>query len=76
MLQELTEAHYGTGIRNLNGIPLTVRVTKQDMAYMVGITTETAIRIMGRFKRDWLVSGTAKRLVILDLPRLKKFASL
>jgi CRP/FNR family transcriptional regulator len=44
---------------------------------MVGITTETAIRIMGRFKRDRLMSGTANRLVlvILDLPRLKKFAS-
>jgi len=51
-------------------------MTRQDMANMVGITTETAIRIMSRFKRDRLVSGTAKRLVILDLPRLKKFASL
>jgi hypothetical protein len=38
------------------------------MPNMVGITTKTAIRIMSRFKRD--------RLVILDLPRLKKFASL
>jgi CRP/FNR family cyclic AMP-dependent transcriptional regulator len=48
------------------------------MANMVGITTETAIRIMSRFTRDRLMSGTAKRLVlvILDLPLLKKFASL
>jgi len=46
------------------------------MANMVGITTETAIRIMSRFKRDRLMYGTAKRLVILDLPRPKKFASL
>ena len=46
------------------------------MANMVGITTETAMRVMSRFKRDRLVSGTAERLVILDLPRLKKFASL
>jgi CRP/FNR family transcriptional regulator len=46
------------------------------MATMVGITTETAIRIMSRFMRDRLMSGTAKRRVILDLPRLKKFASL
>lgn len=46
------------------------------MANMVGITTETAIRIMSRFKRDRLMPGTAKRLVILDLPRPKKFASL
>jgi CRP/FNR family transcriptional regulator len=51
-------------------------MTRQDTANMVGITTKTAIRIMGRFKRDRLVSGTAKRLVILDLPRLTTFASL
>jgi hypothetical protein len=35
-----------------------------------------AIRIMGRFKCDQLMSGTDKRLVILDLPRLTTFASL
>ena len=46
------------------------------MANMVGITTETAIRIMSQFKRDQLMFCTAKRLVILDLPRPKKFASL
>jgi CRP/FNR family transcriptional regulator len=75
-LQELTKAHKGNGIKDLNGIRLTVRMTRQDMANMVGITTETAIRVMSRFKRDRRVSGTAKRLVIFDLPRLKKFASL
>jgi CRP/FNR family cyclic AMP-dependent transcriptional regulator len=42
---------------------------------MVGVTTETAIRIMARFKRDGLVSGTASRLVVRDLPRLKLLAS-
>jgi CRP-like cAMP-binding protein len=67
MLQERTEAHYGNGITHPNGIRLTVRMTRQDMPNMVGITTETAIRIMSRFKRD--------QLVILDLLRLKKFAS-
>ena len=46
------------------------------MASMVGITRETAIRIMSRFKRDPLMSGTTKRLVILDPPRPKKFVSL
>jgi CRP-like cAMP-binding protein len=46
------------------------------MPNMVGITTETAIRIMNRLKHDRLMSGTAKRLVILDLSRLTTFASL
>lgn len=64
------------GIKDPNGIRLTIRMTRQDMANMVGITTETAIQIMSRLKDDRLVSGTAKRLVILDLPRLKKFTCL
>jgi CRP/FNR family transcriptional regulator len=45
------------------------------MANMIGATTETVIRIMSRFKRDRLVSGTANRLVILNLERLKTLAS-
>jgi CRP-like cAMP-binding protein len=73
---ELTEAHYGNGIKDPNGIRLTVLMTRQGMANMVGVTTESAIRVMSRLKRDRLVSGTAKRLIILELPLLKKFASL
>lgn len=63
------------GITEPTGIRLTVRMTRQDMANMVGITTETAIRIMSRFTRDRLVSGTANRLLIRDLPGLKALAS-
>ena len=64
-----------SGVQDSSGIRLSVRLTRQDMANMVGVTTETAIRIMARFKRDRLVSGTAARLVIRDLPRLKRLAS-
>ena len=64
-----------SGIRESNGIRLSVRLTRQDMANMVGVTTETAIRIMARFKKDGLVSGTAARLIIRDLPGLKLLAA-
>lgn len=63
------------GVKEPNGLRLTVRLTRQDMANMVGVTTETTIRIMARFKRERLVSGTANRLVIKDLARLKQLAS-
>ena len=59
----------GTGFR------LTVHLTREDLANMVGIRTETAIRIMSRFKRSRLVAGTAKRLIVLDLPQLQRVAS-
>ncbi|HSA61889.1 MAG TPA: Crp/Fnr family transcriptional regulator [Nitrospiraceae bacterium] len=64
-----------SGFQDSQGIKLTVRLTRQDMANMVGTTTETVIRIMSRFKRDQLVAGTANRLVIRNLDKLKALAS-
>ncbi len=63
------------GSQDPQGIKLLMRFTRQDMANMVGTTTETVIRIMSRFKRDHLVAGTANRLVILNLGKLKTLAS-
>jgi len=63
------------GIKDPQGVRLAVRLTREDMANMVGTTTETVIRIMGRFKRDKLVSGTANRLILLNYDRLKSLVS-
>ena len=64
-----------SGIQERGGVRLPMRLTRQDIANMVGATTETVIRIMSRFKRDKLVSGTANRLIILDVDRLRMLAS-
>lgn len=64
-----------SGAPEPQGLRLTIRLTRQDLADMTGVTLETAIRIMSRFTRAQLVTGTAKRLVILDLPRLHGLAS-
>jgi len=63
------------GLREGNHVRLTVRLTRQDLADMVGMTVETATRIMCRFKRDKLVSGTAKSLVIRNLAKLQDLAT-
>jgi CRP/FNR family transcriptional regulator len=63
------------GVKEADGFRLTVRLTRQDLADMAGITSETAIRIMSRFKRARLVSGTACGLVIHSPSRLKQLAS-
>jgi CRP/FNR family cyclic AMP-dependent transcriptional regulator len=63
------------GIREAGGIRFRVHLTRQDLGDMAGITVETTIRIMGRFKGGRVVSGTAKRIVILDLAQLKHFVS-
>jgi CRP/FNR family transcriptional regulator len=64
-----------SGIQEGAGLRLPMRLTREDMANMVGATTETVIRIMSRFKRERLVAGTANRLVILNLPKLKALVS-
>ena len=63
------------GLKEDKQVRLTVRLTRQDLADMTGVTVETATRIMGRFKRDKLVSGTAKSLVIRNLPRLQQLTA-
>lgn len=65
-----------TGVQEAGGTRITVRLTRQDLANMIGLTVETTIRIMSRFKRAHLVSGTAKNLVVRNLPRLKQLADL
>jgi CRP/FNR family transcriptional regulator len=62
------------GVREADGIRLSVRLTRQDLADMAGIAVETATRLMSQFKRTGLVSGTAKRLVIQDHERLERLA--
>lgn len=63
------------GIKEMQGVRLPMRLTREDMANMVGTTTETVIRIMSRFKQDNLVTGTANRLVIRNIDWLKMIAS-
>jgi CRP/FNR family transcriptional regulator len=64
-----------TGVRDSDGVRLTIRLTRQDIADMAGITLETAIRVMSRLKRERLVAGTAQRIVILNLPKLQRLAA-
>lgn len=64
-----------TGVPDRDGIRLSVRLTRQEMADMAGMTMETAIRILSRLKRARLVTGTAKRIVIRDLAQLRQWTA-
>jgi len=63
-----------SGIQEANGIRIGVKLTHQDLADMAGLTKETTSRILSRFKKDHLISGAGKKLVIQDLPRLQHMA--
>lgn len=63
------------GIPESDGLRLNVRLTRQDFADMAGLTLETTSRILSRFKKANLLTGTARRLIVSDLSGLKTLAS-
>ena len=52
------------------GVAINMKLTKQDLAEMVGTTVETSIRTMSKLTKAGLVSSKAGRLIIKDIERL------
>lgn len=57
-----------------DGIEVPLRLSRQEIAAMVGTTVETAIRIMSQWGRDGLITTGDGRFVIPSLARLKQTA--
>lgn len=53
---------------------LNIKLTREDLAQMIGVSQETAIRLLSDLKRDRLVKDTNNYLVILDESLLKSIA--
>ncbi len=67
-LIRLTEK-YGKTMKE--GILIDVKLTKQELADMVGTTVETAIRTMSKFKKNNLITEKNGRIIIKDIEGLK-----
>jgi len=63
------------GIETKEGIAIDMRLTKQDIADMVGTTVETSIRTFSKFKKQGLLSDRQGRIIIKDRDGLMSFAS-
>lgn len=50
---------------------INMRITRQDIAEMVGTTVETAIRVMSRFRKSGLIADNKGRIAIKDMDGLK-----
>ena len=57
-----------------NGLFLNIKLTREDLAEMIGVSQETAIRLLSGLKRDRLIRDSDHHLIILDEPRLKGIA--
>ena len=63
------------GIETKQGTVIDMRLTKQDVADMVGTTVETSIRTFSKFKKQDLVTEADGKIIIKDKDGLAAFSS-
>jgi len=63
------------GSKTDNTVAIDMKLTKQDIADMVGTTVETSIRTMSKFKKLGIVSEKGGKIVIKDINKLKTLCS-
>ncbi|MEH6680456.1 MAG: Crp/Fnr family transcriptional regulator [Sediminicola sp.] len=54
---------------------LTLTLSREDMANVVGTATESAIRFISEFKRDGLIRSSGKRIGIVNEKKLRELAT-
>ena len=57
-----------------NGIRLEIRLTRQELAELAGTVLETAVRCISELKREKLLSGDGRALILHDLGALAQVA--
>lgn len=60
-----------TGKKTDDGVVIDMKLTKQDIAEMVGTTVETSIRTMSKLKKMGIVSEKEGKIVIKNIEKLK-----
>lgn len=63
------------GVDTKDGLLIDMRLTKQDVADMVGTTVETSIRTFSKFKKEGLVTDTDGKFIIKDMEGLASLSS-
>lgn len=65
-----------SGHKTPEGVVIDMKLTKQDIAEMVGTTVETSIRTMSKFKKSGLVAEKAGKVCIKNLAGLRAAAGM
>lgn len=63
------------GVKQNDGVLIDMRLTKQDVADMVGTTVETSIRSFSKFKKDGLVTDADGKFIIRNMEKLADISS-
>ncbi len=54
--------------------PLHLRYTRRELAEMIGVSTETAIRLLAALKRKGVITAQGRQIVLTDVGRLLRIA--
>ncbi len=63
------------GVETAKGVLIDMRLTKQDVADMVGTTVETSIRTFSKFKKEGLVTDADGKIIIKNREGLMSISS-
>ena len=55
---------------------LNISLTREELANMVGTATESVIRLLSEFKQDGLIELKGRKVKFLDIPTLRRMASI
>lgn len=73
LLLMLKEVHGRPGPK---GVVLTLGLTREEIAEMIGTTQETTIRLLSQFKRKGILRLDKRSIVLVDIPALLNIARL
>ena len=71
LLLRLGEEH---GVESKRGVSLTVKITHQEMANLIGSTRETVSLTLSQFKRKGLIETEGRRVILADSEALRALA--
>lgn len=71
----LLKLSHKVGMKTPEGLQIDMRLTKQDVADMVGTTVETSIRTFSKFKKQGLVTDNDGKIIIKDQDGLAALSS-
>lgn len=72
-IQVLVTLANGHGRKTAQGIELCVKITRQDLAGLVGVTRETISRILSKLNQAKIIDISGKNIIIKDLEGLKNW---
>ncbi len=64
------------GVKNGKKYKLDLKLTRQEMASMIGAASENLIRLVTDFKKDGLISQEGKNIYLLDIKKIESIAQL